>query len=239
MTTPCVAAERCREYDHRASRPAPSDAPLCQACLRAAGREVHNLIYDYVDLEQAIPAVRQPGQPLSGTRDAPVPLALHVEALQRAIWHTVVTWEDVLRDHDRLGGARVRVRPGWAVQRGVEIIGPRIVLLAGLPPVAVWPEGPDGPPADLAGAEGLLIMMRLHASSRAVLGLTRLIHELPGECSGCQLAALRREDGSETVYCASCYARWTWDEYRQYTRLATKGMIKQRRRRRRARLPRW
>ena len=226
----CVAETRCYEWDARRQVAAWTDDQLCAACLRVAQRDVHALVYDYVDLEQAIVGVKRDTEMVSGTREQTLLIAAGIEALQRAIWLVTTTWEEIVRDVAHLSTPAARVRDGFAVQRAVETLEPRLRLLAGVGLVAVMPYGPDGPPTELTGAEGVLGMVALHAGTRSVLGITKLVNAMPGECSQCAMStlrkddsteafALRRDNGSDTVYCANCGARWTWDEYRAYVSL--------------------
>ncbi len=221
MTDWCAAEDRCRGYDrHNRVPAATSDTALCEACLRVGQRVTRVLVYDYVDLEQHIARPAGGGEHVSGTKEQPIPLALGIEALQREIWLLTTTWEQILRDLDSLADPPTRVRDGWAVQHALAIIHPRVPQLANVPATTVMPHGPDGEPAEQTGAEGILAMVSLHGRVRATLGLTRLVHELPGECWRCGLPALRRDDGEDEVYCADCYATWTGQEYAREVELA-------------------
>jgi hypothetical protein len=217
MASRCVADTRCRAWNRVDGL---VDSPLCPACLEGAQHDVHALVLDYVDLEQHIAKVSLDAEVITGTRELSVPIALGVEALQRAIWLATTTWEEILREADRLEPTAGPVRDGYAVHRAVRIIEPRLWLLASLPAVAIMIEGPDGPPSHVTGADAVLGMSRLHAAARSWLGLTRLVHEMPGECPDCGAITLRRDDGRETVYCALCAYRCTWDEYRRYVELS-------------------
>jgi len=213
------------------------DQGLCDGCLRAGEAAVAGLVLDYVDLEQHIAAPRGAVEHVSGTRAPPIPLALGVEALQREIWLITVTWAEVLVDVDRLAELPGRVRDGYAVQWAAAIIAPRVGRLAALPPTTVMPYGPDGEAAEHTGAEGLLAMVALHGRVRAALGLTRLVHELPGECRSCGQPFLRRENGSDEIFCAGCFAWWgSSDDYHAYAELVA-GQRKVKRRRREAGSP--
>jgi hypothetical protein len=224
--TGCGAAERCAGYDRAARRPAPAadHAQLCDDCLRLARRDVAALVWDYADLEHRIPAGGGGlNTRVSGHRDPPTPIDLGVDALQRAIAHTLTVWEPPVREAAGLPRERTRgVRPGWAVAAAAGVIAPRVALMSTLGPVSGFHDGWDAGPVDHTGLDGLAALRRLHGRSRAILGATRLVHRLPGACSGCGMEALRRQDGRETVYCAACARRWTWDDYRRYV-----GMVLQ------------
>lgn len=200
---------------------------LCDGCLDAAARDVRALALDYRDLAQALP--RSSNTALStrvtGSDEASTPLALHVDELQRMIHWTLTTWEPAVREAVRLGPERVHnVRPGWAVVTAVTIIAPRVDVLAGLPLTWGYADGLDAGPVERDGLYGLRSLRSLHARSSAVLGLTRLVHVVPGECSRCGLAALRRDDGSDTIRCDGCDCRWSVDDYRRYVGLVVAGL---------------
>lgn len=213
MTDPCAAETRCRGYDRLRKQSMLTSHGLCDPCLEVARRDLAALVFDYADLEQRIPKISGRAEHVSGTRDPAIPIDTGIEALQRAIWLTLTTWEEILRDAAGLSVVDEAVRDGFAVQRAVRIIEPRLRLLAGLPAAAVMPLGPDGPPSVMTGAEAILALSRLHGVARSVLGLTRLTHELAGPCPQCHLQALRRDDGAEDIYCANCAHRGIWDDY--------------------------
>lgn len=204
--------------------------PLCDTCLDAAPRDIEALPLDYRDLEQLLPpalGVWGDGTP-HGT-DQRAPIRLGVEALQRQIWAVLVTWEQVVRDSDRLSDiALLGVRDGFAVSRAVRVLSPRVQLLATIGPVTVQ----DYPLIDVetatvyhghvyeqvSGARGILDLVRTHAKARSVLGLTAPVRRLPGVCDKCSRPDLRqdqpREAGDEQpVYCGSCRLTMTYSDW--------------------------
>lgn len=118
---PCAAGSLCRAYDKQAQQAEDTDGhSLGPACLRVAEFAVKALPADWVGLEQLLPRPLGQwgdGQP-KGSDGPPIPLNLSVEALQRSIWWAVTTWEEILRDQDRLSDVPNR-RPGPAVRRFV------------------------------------------------------------------------------------------------------------------------
>lgn len=195
--TTCLAGPQCQDPY------APRYLPLCEACLDAAERDVRALVYDYADLEQRIPRADTGGEPISGTREPVLPLDLGILGMQRAIWLQVTAGEAIVRDIAGLPSSASEVREGFAVQRAVQILAPRLRLLANAD-------------SDLtSGAAIILELTRLHAAVRARLGLNRLVHELAGQCPDCRARGLRRDDGSDTVHCTGCAFRCAWDDYRR------------------------
>jgi hypothetical protein len=198
-----------------------TDAPLCPACLDAAGRDTRNLIYDYLDLaqlhetsmSQAISEKTSGGEP-----ESPMLLVAHIDELQAEIVHVTALWEHALRAVDRLHNPRTfaplwrtkvydhidlsrgerqvkQARDGAIVQRAVGVIAPRLGRLAGLPKTVVCPAGVEDEPAEMAGWEAVHHLQRLHARSRAALGRTTRRFWIPGECWTCGARPLRGVDG--------------------------------------------
>lgn len=242
----CIAGARCCEYDRarqRAALLADPDCPLCPDCLRVAERDVRQLPYDYVDLEQLVPPSLgewSDGQPKRGKGELPLPLRELVLVLQRHIWWVLTAWEPVVRELDHLSDeVRTGVREGWAVQRAAQMIAPRVHKLARVGPtdMADYPDFNDQIARALvwdprlrrtidhttpAGADGVLHLMRLHSQARAMTGLTKRVRRLPGSCHEClQDDVLRQHEPSRAgddppVWCDDCGA---WRPYEDYERL--------------------
>jgi hypothetical protein len=239
MADLCLASERCVGYDRREERGAQTEGGvLCEGCLLAAERAVPALVLDYRDLEQHLPlSLGQwgDGQPASRD-DHPVPLNLAVEALQREIWHVLTTWEEVVRERERLSDSVTgQVRAGWAVQAAAQILTPRVRLLAAVGPVLLngYPnldeddlhrfEGIEY--ADVPGWRGVVDFRRLHDRARMLLGLTapreEKIELLP--CRDCDARSLYRLPGDDRVYCGNsddnCTAIYSNEEFRRWAGL--------------------
>jgi hypothetical protein len=196
----------------------PTRAPLCDGCLDAAARDIRSMPRDYRDLAQRLaPGARFLAERPGGGGDPPAPIDLRVDALMREIHHALTVWEPAVREFAGLSPERVgRVRAGFAVLTAARIIAPRTHTLAALPPIACYAEGFGVAPVVRDGIAAVGQLRALHRRARLVLGLTRLVQHLPGECSKCGAAALRRNDGSDTVHCAHCGRSWTYDDYRRY-----------------------
>jgi hypothetical protein len=203
---------------HGAAEPG---AALCRSCLDGASRDIGALTWDYARLESLLPSpARALRAPITGRREAPCPVDLGVDALQRAIHGTLTAWEPAVREAAGLPPERASgVRHGWAVAAAVDVMAPRTALISSL--AAQWGffDSPEGDPVFRDGCDALRTLRRLHWRAGSLLGGGRLVHRLPGECSGCGAGALRRADGSETVWCGICQRRWTWDDYRRYVSL--------------------
>jgi hypothetical protein len=194
------------EHDGRGTWTQP---PLCDRCLEVLSGEVWALVYDYADLEQmlAVAGGRRAAM-VTESREPPVPYNVHADALQHDIWHALVTWEVILREwvNAPLQPHSERVRHGYAVQRAAAFIRPRIATLSRLPPT---------PGDELTGLDAIETLTALHRRAKAMLGLTKRVEIMPGQCRGCKGNSLRRESGSETVYCSACEMTETWDDYQR------------------------
>jgi LSD1 subclass zinc finger protein len=224
MTALCLAGRRCVTFDRRSDCPgvAVRNAPLCSGCLGRARADVAALPSDYRALAaELLPAGRAGSARVTGgDEDAPVPLALHIEALQRRIVWTLTTWEPPVREAAGLPAERSGpVRDAWAVSQAAALLAPRVDVFAALGPTWGYADGLDAGPVLRDGVYGLDTLCALHRVAEQVTGRARRTRRLPGECSGCRAWTLLREDGSDTVRCGTCQRRWTYDEYRQYVGL--------------------
>jgi hypothetical protein len=237
---PCRNSDHCRQ--HTTAR-----NPLCRNCLDHASRDIRALLWDWIDLEQLqIPSLAQTltGQP-NGTATPAMPLAGAPEALQAEIAWVLTTWEEIVRDAQRLSAGTAtppvapwhttvtnpppdaRVRDGAAVHRAVGILAPRVADLARLPPTAVPPTGCEDPFADMDGVEALQQIAALHQRARSMLGRTVRDVWLPGGCMLCDAPKIDgvdgplyrsepREEGDEPpVWCTQCGEWRTYDDYQK------------------------
>ncbi|MEV2239506.1 hypothetical protein [Micromonospora sp. NPDC049891] len=221
----CTSDTRCRAYNTITKQPADvTSLPLCDPCLTAAHRDIRNLIYDYVDLEQLqAPTLSQAlnMQP-AGKAAPPMPLNGAAEALQAEIVHVATTWEDVVRDHTNLtprpGGT---IRPGAALQTAITTLTTHLRALASVEAADVYPTGCEDTPTTLTGWEAIHHLQHLHQRARGMLGRTHRTTHLPGTCSGCGQDQLHRDEPRHAedpcdVYCAACHTTWPHDDYQQY-----------------------
>ncbi|MFJ8690300.1 hypothetical protein [Micromonospora wenchangensis] len=221
----CVSDTRCRAYNPATRQAADvTTSPLCDACLTAAERDVRNLVYDYVDLEQLqSPALSQAlnMQP-AGKAAPPMPLNGGAEALQAEIVHVATTWEDVIRDHARLSARDTTPRrPGRQLDDAIRVLLPRLRQLAGIEAADVYPTGCEDQPATLTGWEAVHHLQHLHQRARGMLGRTHRTRQVPGTCPTCH-ADLHQDDPRDyedptPIYCAKqCGWQLDRDHYEQW-----------------------
>jgi len=214
----CLAAQVDHPPRHCAGADLDGPLPLCRPCLDHATQAVPLLVHDYRDLEQIIPKPMSQwsdGQP-RGSGEPPIPMQLHVEALQAEIWWLTTCWAEVLTDVHHLADPPRHVRRGFDVQWAVQLLTPRIEVLARVPavPMLFYPHTADTLSA-VTGGQGLLDLASAHDRARPMLGLTEPTYVLPGRCQakGCGAAELRVADGSDTVWCDRCRAVMSRDDY--------------------------
>jgi hypothetical protein len=217
----CHSDQHCRAHDGHT--PYPTSRPLCDACLTDAGRDIRALLWDYLDLAQLHePALSQASnEHTTGSGEAPMPIAGHVDALQAEIVHAVSLWEHALRAVDRLHNPRTftplwrttvydhldlnhgagtlrKARAGHTVQRAITVIAARLDRLAGLPETTVCPAGIDDEPGRMSGWQAIHHLQALHQRARGMLGRTTRRFWIPGECwdtAGCGGHPKPGEDG--------------------------------------------
>jgi hypothetical protein len=99
--TPCACGRRCAEADYQGN-PKPCPRAFCQTDQDWIGRAVRWLPEAYASLALMLPRADQAGERVSGSREAPIPVAPEVEALMREIVLTACSWEDQVRAVARL-----------------------------------------------------------------------------------------------------------------------------------------
>jgi hypothetical protein len=193
-------------------------------------------VWTYGDLEQLqLPSLGNRGDGQPGASDEHrTPLNLAAEALQAEIHRVLTTWEDVVRERERLSDSVTsQVRAGWAVQAAAQILRPRVRLLARIGPVTLvdYPEVDDDQAhrlgslvySEVPGWRGVLDFARLHRRAQHQLGLTAVRPETCDgvPCRSCDLKALFREPGEDSVRCGGCGDRYTAGQYRDWVKLVS------------------
>jgi hypothetical protein len=169
---------------------------------------------DYVTLNTLIgKGTTVGGEPIRMTRELPVPIQLHIEALQRELVRESVNWATSVAhvlniDWSITGPAR----PGWHLDRACRLLvrAPSAFLALHDEKHYVWEHGQRHLVAR-DGLDGALNLQRLHHKARTFMGNRKLVHRLPVPCPRCESMALEREDGQDTIDCTDC--RYTWQEY--------------------------
>lgn len=220
----CRRANRCPERERLADGTIlgsliPATDGLCPSCTRHTEAAIAQLPTDYTELDMLLGRTNGTGgQPISGTRELPVPIRLSVEAVQASIAHEVSCWAESVAEvmrvtWDTYGAAHSR--PGFRIQRATRLLaGATSVLLSLRDVVHIgWDAAGQRDVLERDGITGALLLLDLHHQTRSVAGRTRLVHRLPAPCPRCWYSALERPDGDDIITCANCARCYTWDEY--------------------------
>lgn len=242
LTHRCYRGERCTEWEWvedpaggpglaRVGREINTTSGLCLACVRHTERALAELPRDYTELHLMLGRGMgaAAGEPVSRSRELPVPLRLDVEAVLSAMlaettcWAEAVAeplnvaWDSTLVDH--------HTRPGVAMQRACQLLAGALSPLLAVRDWTrmVWlPDGWGALPEARDGVDGAVTLLELHHQARRVTGMTRLRHRMPVPCPNrvprpCERMTLIRDDGDDYVYCTSCGVWYSHDEYLAYT----------------------
>lgn len=191
---------------------------LCDTCERHVEKAIAHLPSDYVELNTILGhGSTVGGEPIRMTREAPIPIRVHVEALQRDIVLEATQWAASVADV--LGttwdwGTLAHARPGWLLDKACSLLAgaPSALLALRDAKHEVWEHGQRYlAPRD--GLDGALILTRLHHRTRALTGKQCLVNKLPVPCPRCEHMTLEREDGQDCIDCVHCARRYTWAEY--------------------------
>jgi hypothetical protein len=122
--TPCANGRRCAEADYQGNA-ALCPRAFCLTCRDWIGRTIGWLPEAYANLALMLPRTGQAGERVSGSREAPIPVAADVEAFMREMVLVAVGWEEqsraVARLSDYPAGQR---RDGKALSDACRTLGP-------------------------------------------------------------------------------------------------------------------
>ncbi len=208
----CYAGDDCRQRTRQHPDPGQREhgSLMCDSCVQAADRALVRLVYDYRDLENTLPRSIShwfDGQPAAG-RSYPTPLNESVDELQRTMVALAQHAHRVAAQLDGLSEPPRSCRPGFALQRSIEVVLPRVRLLA----------------RDRRGVDNLVGLTMVHQKARVILGLNHRKTRMPGDCSGCMATHLLQDEprfagDPLVVYCGSCGRTWSREEYETYVSL--------------------
>lgn len=221
----CLRGRRCKdaEPDERGNlvgRAIEIPEGLCRRCARLAGQAIAALPRDYAELELIMALHGRPGEHVSGTRAAPLPLRAEVVALQTEIDATVSAWAPSIAARLRITWDSVaiqRLRGGPRVARAAHLLAGdyEALLRQGPTTVNTWVPG-VGPMITIhTGLEAALRLVRLHERAQLVTSGGTGDARLPVPCHLCEAPALVRPNGADHVECRGCGASWPEADYRR------------------------
>jgi len=231
----CHRGERCRDSQRVGGlllgATIHTEAGLCLTCTRIVTDAITELPADYVALTGALErGSSRMVELVSASPEQPCPIRIDVAALRDEIVRIATTWAEPVAD---LLGIRwdtqavaSHTRPAVALDRACRILAASIPALLNLRGVEVQTWADNGwywqfAPTD--GIDGALELLRLHEVTRAALGRTRLVHQLPAPCPNIDCGEMRlvRENGSAQVDCEACGRVYPEEDYRWLTLILT------------------
>ena len=218
--------------------------PFCGDCEKHITACLGELPGWYVRLAGELGAKEQAGERVSGSREAPVPPRLDVDALMWDMWRTLGAWDRRVRAAAGMTGQPAARRHGPAVwgRRGfVAVLGGRMTTLLGLPAetmrVHVRPR--DAQPGatgvmhvggdwaeedqDLSGVDAGRDIMRLRGRARAILGEFKETEPMGAPCPRCDRLELVKVAGEDLLLCKGCGHRPQERYYESWVRLLAGG----------------
>ena len=204
----CARAER--EPDGRVVGAA-LEAPygLCGACERRVQAAIRSLPRLYVELERMVgyhPA--RSLEPVSGTREPPIPLRVDVVSLQQSIDTTAAMWAAPIARRRRIpwdATASAQLKAGARLQRAAAVLAANLDALLALPYAEFHARSPLGVAITTryAGIEGALELLDLYEEGVHLVTGGDGHARLPVPCPSCQ-GTLIRPNGSDEVVCLEC-----------------------------------
>lgn len=215
----CVLDSNCSVFDAALKLPGHSDrTAICEGCHNRMHSELNLLRYDYVDLSQLV--ARADGH--SDTKisrpkpESVPPIDMGIFTLRGQIAYTLMITDRSVREYlgERQQSGELTVREGFAVDRSIRYLQPRVYELGEMP--ATWHHWDmTGEHAtELTGPQAMLLLSALHRKARRACGLEARSIAVPGYCGSCQAPALMRaDDNPERIWCRQCRATVTSSEY--------------------------
>lgn len=216
----CRRGEHCPDKEkvegHNVGKVINATQGLCDTCTKHVERAIGELPTDYVTLNTLLGKGSTVGaEPITMTKELPVPIRLHIEGLQRELVAETVNWATSVAHVLNIDWSPPgRTRPGWHLDRACRLLAraPSAFLALRDEKHIVWEHGQRRVVAR-DGLDGALTLLRLHHKARAFMGKTKLVHRLPVPCPRCESMSLEREDGQDNIDCTACDRRYTWAEY--------------------------
>lgn len=226
-TTACACGRHCAERDYEGN-PALGPRSFCDTDEHRIGDAIAGLPETYASLRLLLPFAGQREERVTGSRDAPVPVNLDVQAFMRQIVQVTCSWEDQVRAAVRLADLPDgRRRDGVALAQASRTLSRHLTALLSMPVETKvrfvppgkldetghwWTDtaGDAWTYTDLDGTGAGLEFLQMHGRARGMLGLTRQrrrITEVP--CDGCRGKTLVQSEAKAggwepVVRCTAC-----------------------------------
>lgn len=201
---------------------------FCEDCKSEVLFAVSELTADYVRLTVAARMGMTPGMTdmVSLSRDLPIPLCLTYSTIAEQIECEVTAYAEPVAELARIDWDRRtapdnggRYRKGLILSWAADLLCRRPDIFLELPcaDYLLWGERGQLVVTELDGLDAALRLHALHRLSRAALGLTLAIWELPSPCPACRTGRLARFAGRDGVTCQRCGQTWADEDYQRWT----------------------
>jgi hypothetical protein len=210
---PCACGRHCAERDYQGN-PQRGPRPFCETDRGYIRRAIRDLPETYVQLHALLPRSMQQQEHVSGSREAPIPLNVTVEAFMRQVVHVTRSWEYQVRQAASLSVLKAARDGAWLAEACRRLAGEGrdndgyLDTLLGLAPsvqrrmvppsrklgdlepgtiIRIDPAGDAWQDSSMDGAQAGLEFLALNGRARGMIGLTRQrrrITEVP--CDGCR-----------------------------------------------------
>jgi hypothetical protein len=228
--TPCARGRSCAEADYQGN-PVLCPRAFCEKDREWISASITGLPENYTRLRLLLARSQQQQERVSGSREAPIPLATDIEAFMREIVHIACGWEEQVRAvaslSDHPDGHR---RDGVALTQACRTLAAHLSILLTLAPeekvrlmsladlydtdldFSIWWDtaGDAWAYTTMDGTDAGLEFLRLNGRARGMLGLNRgrrRITEVP--CDECQGSTLVQWEGflggwDPVIKCTNC-----------------------------------
>ncbi|WP_417233503.1 hypothetical protein [Arthrobacter sp.] len=179
---------------------------ICEDCRPRYWTAIRRLVIDYVQLKANFP------KPISGTAAPDKRPSRPLSFGHPAEWASATAWEvaallteihhNVAEHNGDPDACQTRAAEPTRVNNALEYLSTHFESLCTMPAA--------GDVADEINTA--------HNQIRSRLGQTRRVEQLPTPCPRCNLRALTRTPGDDTVECRACTHRMTHDIYLAHTR---------------------
>jgi hypothetical protein len=228
--TPCAREQQCAESDYQGNATLCPRA-FCEKDEQWIGKILREMPGTYVGLRLLLARSQQQEERVSGSREAPIPLATDIEAFMREIVHVTLDWEEqvmaVRRLSDLPSGRR---RDAVSLVHACRTLSTGLSTLLSLAPETkvryvpvsrlyeedldyrIWWDTAGDAWADttMDGTDAGLELIRVSGRARGMLGLNRgrrRITEVP--CDDCKATTLVQWEGRDggwepVIRCTNC-----------------------------------
>lgn len=233
--TPCARDRQCAGADYQGNG-LPCPRAFCEKDERWIGKIITELPETYARLRLLLGRGSQQEERVSGSREAPIPLATDIDAFMREILHIALDWEEQVMAVASLSDyPEGRRRDGAALAAACVTLSRQLTTLLSLSPetkvryvpvsrlyeddldFGIWwdPSGDAWGDYSMDGTDAGLEFLRLSGRARGMLGLNRSRRRITEvDCDDCETPTLVQWEAYDggwepAVRCTACPNAYT------------------------------